>query len=513
MTGGEPGWVRRHVAWLLVTLAYVVVFPYFPRLNNPNENVRVWATRAVVAHGTFAIDQVEREWGEVSDRAAHAGHRYSGKAPGTSLLGVPVLAAQTALWRAAGQGPPSKTATIWALRVLTVAVPLSLFLLAFGRAVERETGSPWARDLLTVGLGLGTLLYPYGLLFVGHAQSAAAAFGGFLCVREAGRRERPARWLATGGLLAGAAVVFEYQALLAAVVVAVFAVVAQRRRALAFVAGAAIPALALGAYHTALFGSPWRTPLAYVDDPIFRMYHEQGFLGFSRLRPGVLASALFSADYGLFVFSPLLAAGLGSACAALRWGPRREAAVVVAVTGAMLLFLCGMSNWRGGWCAGGPRYVAAVAPFLTWGVALAWRRFWGARRAAGVALAGLALASVALCGIAGATFPHYPVQFDNPVFDVSLRLLGEGYAPRGLGTALGLPGALALAPWVLVAAGASALALGVRRRRAADVLASVAVASALVGALALVGRRPRYDETHAFGVVESVAMERGDGAP
>ncbi len=63
------GRARRYLAPALVGLAYLVVFPYFERLGTPNESVRVWATRAIVAHGTFAIDAVEREWGPVQDRA------------------------------------------------------------------------------------------------------------------------------------------------------------------------------------------------------------------------------------------------------------------------------------------------------------------------------------------------------------------------------------------------------------------------------------------------------------
>src|SRR4051812_24204488 len=111
------GQLRRHAVWACVALAYVFVFPYFERLNNPNENVRVWTTRAIVAHGTVGIDQVEKEWGEVSDRAAFGGRRFSSKAPGTSLLGVPVLFVETKLFHLFGAGDPSKRATTWALRV------------------------------------------------------------------------------------------------------------------------------------------------------------------------------------------------------------------------------------------------------------------------------------------------------------------------------------------------------------------------------------------------------------
>lgn len=492
------------LVWAAVALAYLLVFPYFARLNNPNENVRVWATRAMAVHGTFALDPVEREWGEVSDRAAFAGHHFSGKAPGTSLLGVPVLWAASKL-----TGPLSPRGTTWLLRVVTVALPLALFLWLFGRAVERETGSPAARDLLVVGLGLGTMLYPYGLLFVGHAQSAALLFGGYLCLTE--RRER----LVAAGALTGLAVVFEYHALFAAAALAVFAVVQHRRRAAWFFLGALGPAVLLGAYHTALFGRPWETPLAHADDPIFREYHQQGFLfSLGAPRPAVLARALFATDDGLFVYSPFLLAGLLAPA-----GRRADGVLVVAVTAVMLLFLAGLANWRGGWCAGGPRYVATVVPFLVWGVALGWRRLWQPQPLARAALAGAVVAAVLLCGLAGAHFPHYPLQLDNPIFDLTLPFIAHGYVPYGLGWLLGLRGPLAYLPLALVVGAALALALrAVLVGRLAPAV-TAAVALVLVGGLSLTGRRPHPDEEHALEVVRSVwepappSWRGGDGAP
>ncbi|HVT74175.1 MAG TPA: hypothetical protein VHD61_13650, partial [Lacunisphaera sp.] len=72
--------LRRHAAWLLVSAAYLFASPYFEQLNNPNENVRVWATRAVAAHGVLEIDDVVREWGYVNDKAKNERHVYSSKA-------------------------------------------------------------------------------------------------------------------------------------------------------------------------------------------------------------------------------------------------------------------------------------------------------------------------------------------------------------------------------------------------------------------------------------------------
>jgi hypothetical protein len=491
--------VRRHLVWAAVAAAYLLVFPYFGKLNNPNENVRVWLTRAIVAHGSLAIDAVEREWGEVSDRAAFAGHHYAGKAPGTSLLGVPVLLVGNAA------GVSSPRATTWLLRVFTVALPLCAFLFFFGRQVERETGSAAARDLLVVALGLGTMMYPYGLLFVGHAQSAALLFSGYLLAREPRRGA-----LVAGGALAALAVVFEYQALFATAAVAVYAAVCHRRRAGWFFLGALGPALLLGWYHTAIFGRPWETALGHADDPVFQLYHQQGFLfSMGGPRPAVLVKALFAPDNGLLVYSPFLVAGLAGV------NRRADGLLVAAVTAVMLLFLAGLANWRGGWCAGGPRYIATVVPFLTFGVALGWRRIWQPRPLALAALGGAVAAAVVLCVLAGAHFPHYPLQLKSPVFQLTLPFIGRGYVPYGLGQALGLPGALSYLPLALVVLGALGLALSAVIRRAPQAAVAAAVAGCLLGALALAGGRLLPDQQHALDVVRAVwePARRGDGAP
>ncbi len=517
----EPAW-RRHAVWVAVAAAYLLVFPFFAAVNNPNENVRIYTTRAIVADGTFELGGVLRAWGPVGDKAVFEGRLYSSKAPGVSLLGVPVLAAQTALWKVAGAGAPSLRAATWALRVFAVALPLAAFLLVFARAVEARTGSPGARDLLTLGLGAGTMLYPNGLMFVGHALSAALLFGGFLAVAVDAAGARPRR-LAAGGLLAGLAVVFEYQTLLGAVVVAIFAAVVHRRRVLPFVLGALAPAVLLGAYHAALFGSPFEFPYAHIDTPEYKEFHQAGFFGLGRPHARVLGSILFAPDYGLFLFSPFLAVGLVLALAGIVRGRAREEAVVVAITAALVLFLAGMSNWRGGWCAGGPRYIAAVVPFLAWGIALGWTQIAAPRLPLAAAVAGLVLASVFLCALSGAFFPHFPLQFDNPVFDLVLPLVAKGYAPYGLGWALGLRGLASWLPLALALGAAVGLALAGLPRRPVALGVALLVAAAYLGPLSQVGRR-RFDEREATAYVKRVwepgplpgappPARRSDGVP
>ena len=184
--------MRRHASWFLVAAAYLIVSPYFEAINNPNENVRVWATRAIVEHHVLDIDAVMREWGYVNDKAKNARHVYSSKAPGVSFAGVPVLFVETELRKLVGWPAPGKReATFW-LRLVAVKLPMLAFFWLFARYVERKTRSGLARDLLLVALGLGTMLYPYGGMFVGHALAAAAVFSAFILMDDP-RVDQPAR--------------------------------------------------------------------------------------------------------------------------------------------------------------------------------------------------------------------------------------------------------------------------------------------------------------------------------
>jgi hypothetical protein len=509
---------RRYSAWLFVCAAYLIPFPYFEQLNNPNENARVWATRAIVEHHTLNIDRVVAEWGYVNDKAKNDRHVYSGKAPGASFLGVPVAWVHSKLRHLVGWPSPDKRATTFWLRLFAVKLPMLLFLYAFARYARRVTGSPAARDLSVVALGLGTLLYPYGGLFVGHALAAAAAFSAFMLLDDprtdapGDRRALPR--LAAAGLLAGATVMFEYQAALVSLALAVYAAIRYRARVTAFVAGALPPAIALGAYHTALFGRPWRFPFGNVENPEYaRTAHAAGFHGLSLPHGSAFPAFLFSPAYGLFAFSPVLLLGaVATGVLIARRDPaRREAVLAAVVCVTLFLFLAGMTNWRAGWCVG-PRYIATVAPFLLLGLVKVWPLLRDHGWAVAIA-AGLTIPSVVLNVVSGAVYPHYPEQFDNPVFDLAFPLVGAGYAPNGLGLWLGLRGAWALLPLALVVLGALAIAIAGEERQprvwARRIGLSLAIAAAFLLALSSYGRKPRADEAHATDIVRRLWDPRG----
>jgi hypothetical protein len=57
------------LAVLLLAVMYLWVFPYHTPVNNPNENVRIYMTVAIVDDGTFATNRVENAWGYVNDKS------------------------------------------------------------------------------------------------------------------------------------------------------------------------------------------------------------------------------------------------------------------------------------------------------------------------------------------------------------------------------------------------------------------------------------------------------------
>src|SRR5690606_34726909 len=108
--------------------------------------------------------------------------------------------------------------------------PWLLFLFFFHRFLGRHTSSALARDAVFFSVALGSCLYGYGMLFLSHTLSAAAAFGAFMLLfdaRHAGRISRGRAFLA--GLLTAGVTLFEYPGLVASVALTVYAVVVIRR--------------------------------------------------------------------------------------------------------------------------------------------------------------------------------------------------------------------------------------------------------------------------------------------
>jgi hypothetical protein len=489
----------KQLAYAGFVLAFVYAFPFFGAMHSANEMPRIYLTEEIVDHGTFRLDA---RWGEMAQGSTFDvattpdGHRYSNKAPGASFVAVPAYLGVQAWHRLFG-GAPSLAEVTWACRFVAATLPTLLFLLAFRGLARRFAPAPSADGAL-VALAFGSMVYPYALLFFSHALAMASAGGAFAIAVPLARAtvRQPRAAALSVGFLSGFAVLADYQAAIALAGVGVYLACQSRHRArdLSLAAlGGLPPAVALGIYHTACFGAPWRTGYAFAVDPA----HRHGALGIVGPNAAALAQALVAPDNGLLVLMPWVVLAVVGAVPLLRdRATRAEAAVAAGVGLAYVLFVGSLvpEFGRAGWSVG-PRYMACALPFLGW-LAARGLDVVDARPAARTAAHALVLVGVIVMVVAGTTFPHWPTTFANPLYEVSFWLLRHGYAPHSLGTWIGLRGLPSLLPLYGVIALLFVALLGRGERGRLATLAIAAVAAVLlVGAIGLVPHPAPKDKT------------------
>lgn len=495
---------RRRALGFAIAFLYLYSFPYFEGIRSANELPRVYLTMAMVDEGRFAIDTGVARWGETVDVSPSRGHHYSNKAPGSSMLAIPAYAALRGI-KALGGAEPTLAEMTWTFRVWTGVIPTLLFLLLMWRFLARYVDEDESREAAIIAYGLGTMAMTYSILFIAHQLSAVLIGAAFIGAVEVVDGDRDPRWLFAVGFAAGAAVLADYQAAFAGIPLAVYILWHRLREpggikgvALA-AAGAAVPIAVLLAYHATAFGGPFTT--GYHASETFAHFHQRGFLGLDRFRPEALVGSTVAADNGLLFFSPFLALAGWGWWRLARDGRQWIAGVTAAVVLIYLAFISSIAFWRGGWQLG-PRYVTAMLPFamvpVAAGIAGADRRWW----TRGIAR-GLIAVAVIIYVMSAAQFPHFPEKFENPLFELTFRLWGDGMAPYSGGWLIGLRGLWAQLP-VLAALGFVLLsALLPSRRHWRSALVAIAVAAAILAAYSTAPRGGAKGE-RAYEFVKSV---------
>jgi hypothetical protein len=488
--------VARRYGWLAaIAVAYLYIFPYFPKLGSANELPRVYLVKAMVHHHTFAIDDGVARWGTTLDVSASGDHLYSNKAPGSSMLVVPIYAAVSAVF-----GEPDLETSVWLCRVAMGVIPTLLFLLLLHRFLERFAPDPAIRTLVVVAYALGSMAMTYSVLYFSHQLAAACVGTSWIVLLDVLDGKRRARATILAGFLAGLALLVDYQGVFAVIPVASHAVYRLRRdlpqlarvTALA-IAGAAVPIAVLLAYHDACFGSPWRT--GYDASTSFAMFHQVGFLGLDRPRWEAFRGSLFAFDNGLFTLSPWLLLAISGANEMIRRprndGDRGIAFACVGVALVYIVFISSINFWRGGGAVG-PRYITAIVPFLLPLVAAHLQTLRGRPQFLG-AIAGSILVGVFIYTLSSATFPYWPESVKNPVRDITIQLLVDDHVGPNVGDIFGLHGVAGIVPYMAIVFGLTGWAIHrVAARR--GLLLAIGICVAMLGAYLLVpGGTPNYE--------------------
>lgn len=356
--------IRRQPELAAAALLLFASYGFFQQGGGWNQAVRVDLAWAIVEQGSLSIDAYVANTG---DWALFEGHYHSAKAPGVSLLAVPLYLLVRGVALLLGLDPSSPAGRAGSGQLITWIIgggATAALAWLVGLAAGRWYGADrQARLFVTLLFGLGTLAFPMATVLMGHSVAALAGLGALLLATAT--RDHPVRpgWV---GLVGGLAVALEYQAVIYLVVAGLLVAWRLRSpRALLFlVAGAALPALVVAAYHQACFGHPLTTGYRFHAD-MFRFPDQEVFLGLLGVpRPERLWAISFGAKRGLFLLYPACLLGLAGATLLWRRRASRPALLASAVVVAWFFLLnASYPNWDGGYCSG-PRYLTPALPVL-----------------------------------------------------------------------------------------------------------------------------------------------------
>lgn len=492
----------------LILICYLSLTYAWDNFRNTNEYSRIFLTRAVVEHGTFVIDPLLRIH-DTQDKSFFRGRHYSNKAPASSFLAIPAFLAVRLAAEAAAVDLPGAL-SLYLVTALTVSIPSVLFLLLLFRFWSAYTPEAPPRRAVLILYGTGTMAWPYSTMYYGHIPAAICLFGAFMVICQARGGPSAARPLLAAGLLCGLAFALEYPTALISAGLLLYAAAVLRPsvrgpRMLLFFLGAALPAGFTLYYHGRCFGGPLQFPYYHETYPAFALAHQQGIAGVAL--PGNraelllflrrLGQLLISPYRGLFFYSPFLVLGIwGMIRMAFEEKWRMEGRLFLALTAAYLLFLAAFSDWEGGWSMG-PRHLVPLLPFLATGVVYGLANSTKERRPAwGAALAVLGLVSITLTFVGTVTFPYFPKEFLNPLYELAGGLLVKGRMAPTLGELFGLRGWARILPTAIPVGLLAALFLrdtarfSVRgaERRMLLIALSVLAAATLLGTGGLIGR-------------------------
>lgn len=410
--------------------ALIFCYAYFLMPANTNSLSR-YDMVVALANGTAIIDPNAANTIDVS---FYAGHYYSPRSLGPSLLAVPVYKVISAL-SSLTHTQPTITFYIAYFNLFTavpVCVIAALVFAAFVARLRPELAETPLPVVAASAFALGTLFFPFSTVFFSHAFAGGLIFIGFYLLYRARSQPHPERFVLGGGLLAGYAVISEYPLavvalLLCGYVWAAFPPTVRGRMLALFIAATLPSALLLAGYNWLAFGSPLHMSYAYVSNGEFQGQHS-GLFGISLPSLDGLVQILVW-PRGLLVESPFLAlVVLGF----VRWWrsgarPPAEAVLCIAISIAYPLLISSYFLPMAGENLPGPRLLVPMLPFTC--LALAWvvdePRRW--LRAGFATLLAFAFAITALYVVVGVH--EYHTYLTYPFVDLFLPTLGTGEVP------------------------------------------------------------------------------------
>jgi hypothetical protein len=471
-------------------------YAYFYQAADQSTADRFDFLRAVLEHHTLWIDGFCGY--NTADIISIGGHYYSVKAPGTSLTAM--IPWSFLMWLLAPISTRNEP-LFWALAtyfsiVLTVSLLVSILVVVMYRLGKALGATPGKSAAIALIMAFATILFPYATEMTGEPVAAVCLMSSFYLLFTFGNEPNPKRAM-FAGFLAGWAVLNNFPSFLVSAALTIYALakLPKWRFVMAFVVGAGFVAGILMLYNWTAFGSPLFMSSEGYKLPENTQFPEQavGFVGLTYPKIRNLWNTLFDPQRGLFFCNPVLLLIIPGLVYFWRSGRRAECLMVMEAILAFVLFNSSYGesivSWGGG-TATGPRQVTPAMPFFALALIFLPASF-------DYVLAGLAGLSALFMLAATSTNPHFPYEYDNPVWQFALphyfhgdftfnrdtyfggaAVFGDSVA-FNLGKLIGLPGPVQLVPlwlaWTL-ASSELAEALGVWADNARARIGSLALA-------------------------------------
>jgi len=248
--------------------------------------------------------------------------------------------------------------------------PLSALLVVLMSGVLLSRGVAQGKAAwLAILFGLGTPVF-YRAAYLNHnVFLLAVVFGAFLCVRTEGAASPSHRRRFWGGFLAGMALSLDYAGVIPLLLVFGYLILTERgrlgwagaiRSGVPFVLGSVPPVLFLWGSQYGMYGHPFLPGQVWMRDVNFT---DRGWRGFGLPDWEVFVANLFSLDYGLYAFAPVLLIGLLPAGRFAQVLSPPERRFVAAFLAAFLVFCAANQYSRMQWNTGF-RYLLPLLPFV-----------------------------------------------------------------------------------------------------------------------------------------------------
>jgi hypothetical protein len=365
---------KRHLFEIvLIFVMTIVAYGYFYSGSDWNTNSRLDLVKAVVEEQRFEIDSYHVSAGLLTkDKALVAGHFYSDKAIGSSLIGVAFYLPVRFIYHLIDKPVDVQIfkELLTLLAVSLIVAFLAPFLYSFIKKVSND--SRWAL-LVTCAICLGTPLYKYSTMYYGHALAGLFLFVVFfIWFSIKGEEKINLLKILISGYFLGYSIVTEYPTALIALMLGFYIIYVLWKKQRLFdwkiyaciIIGAVVPVSVALMYNDVVFGHPLKTGYSYEVVKQFAQGQSLGLLGIGLPNLRTLFYMTFHTTMGVFWQSPILL--LGPLGWFRMWKDSRYRAEAVLSFGIISIYFLMMSGyyiWWGG-ATFTPRNLIPAFPFF-----------------------------------------------------------------------------------------------------------------------------------------------------